>query len=442
MAALLARTSGNSRHRVNGPTPHNPRHAALRNLHPDLKLGVVLVPAAVLLNVVGWATFAFEGFSPLLSAGDWLIFPVVIAGLAVIPVAIWVDRGPPHKLMAAGAVVAALGLPIRVLFDNFALVALGVFVSIVGAAAVVSLVFYAVVAKGSTRYKGTLIGALGMVFAMRLGDGVFREWANDSRLLVLGIGIALILAGGLVLLRFLPRVFTYSYGPGPTLQQELVVPRVRRAVVGATAAYSIAYMAAVVMITALPLIPAVTPSFISGMDSIWFPRQAMNMAVGISALLWGIASDFYPVRRLLFIAGILLPAVTVGIAAIDPFSTSAAGVLAVGLVRGGLICLPWVLLAELLPTRHFAKIAVGITVILAPLVLMLVQILLGALADDWFKDAHFWVIPVLGIALAFVASRLPKPLEAAPVPSPTKPRPYGGRVTAFRPSDENTGRTP
>ena len=384
-----------------------------RNIHPDLKLGLVLVSAAVLLNTVGWATFAFEGFSPLPSPSAWLILATVIGGLAVIPAAILVDRRPPHKMMAAGAVVAALGLPIRVLFSSPALVALGVFLSVAGAAAVVSLVFYAVVVKGSTRYRGTLIGAVGMVFALLRGERVFREWASDSPTLVLGIGIALILAGGLVLLRFLPRVFTYSYGPGPTLLGELAVPRVRRAVVGATAAYLIAYMAAVLMIMALPLIPAATPSFISGMDSIWFPRQTMNIVVGISVLLWGIASDFYPVRRLLFIAGLLLSAAPVAIAEIDPFATSVAGVIAVGLVRGGLICLPWVLLAELLPTRHFAKIAVGITVILAPLVWIMGQALLGAAWEDWISNAAWLITPVLGIALALVARRLPSPPDTA-----------------------------
>ena len=312
-----------------------------RNLHPDLKLGLVLVSAAVLLNVVGWTTFEFAGFAPLEPSTVWLILVVVIGWLAVILAAIWVDRQPPHTLMAAGAVAAAVGLSILVPFSSQALVAFGFFVSIVGAAAAGSVVFYAVGVKGSTRYKGTLIGALGMVFAMRLGDGVIREWATDSRTLVLGIGVALILAGGLVLLRFLPRVFTYSYGPGPTLLRELAVPKVRRAVVGATAAYTIAHMAAITMVMALPLISAATPSFISGMDSIWFPRQAITISMAISVLLWGIASDFFPVRRLIFLAGLLLPAATVALAAIDSDSTSVAGVLALGVLRGALLCLPW-----------------------------------------------------------------------------------------------------
>ena len=83
-----------------------------------------------------------------------------------------------------------------------------------------------------------------------------------------------------------------------------------------------------------------------------------------------------------------------------------------------LLCLPWVLMAELLPTRHFAKIAVGITVILGPLAWIPGQILLGGLADDWVTNAHFWSIPVLGIAMALVAWRLPGPLEPARVSPP------------------------
>ena len=33
------------------------RLVSLKNLHPDLKLGLVLVSVAVLLNVVGWSSF-------------------------------------------------------------------------------------------------------------------------------------------------------------------------------------------------------------------------------------------------------------------------------------------------------------------------------------------------------------------------------------------------
>ena len=95
----------------------------------------------------------------------------------------------------AGAVLAALGLSIFVLSSSLALNALGMFVAGVGSSAVGSLVFYAIAVKGATRYKGTLIGALGMVFTMRFGERIFREWSLDAPMLVLGIGVALTLVG-------------------------------------------------------------------------------------------------------------------------------------------------------------------------------------------------------------------------------------------------------
>ena len=391
------------------------RLVSLKNLHPDLKLGLVLVSAAVLLKIVGWTTFAFERYAPLGSSTTWLILPTVIGGLAVIPVAIWVDRRPPHKMMAGGAVAAAVGLSILVLPSSLALAGVGIFVSIVGASATGSLVFYAVVVKGFTRYRGTLIGALGMVIALLPSDRIFRDWSNDLPTMVLGIGVALTLAGGVILIRLLPRVFTYSYGPGPTLLRELAVPKVRGAVMGVTATYLTAYMGMVSIVIASYFIPNATVLSTSGIDGVWSPRQAMTVSIAVGVLLWGIAADFYPVRRLIFVAGLLLLAAAGALAAIDGFPTSVAGAFALGLVRGGLLCLPWVLMAELLPTRHFAKIAGGVTVILAPLSWMLVQVLLGALADDSVTKAYFWFIPILGIVLALVAIRLPKPPDEARV---------------------------
>ena len=177
--------------------------------------------AAALLNVVGLGSFGTEGYAALGFSLNWIIFAGGIGGLAVVPAAIWVDRRPPHKMMAAGAALGALGLFIFVLSSSLALNALGMFVAGVGTAAVGSLVFYAIAAKGATRYKGTLIGALGMVFTMRLGERIFREWSIDAPMLVLGIGVALTLAGAVVLFRLLPRVLAGSYGPGSTFPADV-----------------------------------------------------------------------------------------------------------------------------------------------------------------------------------------------------------------------------
>ena len=333
----------------------------LSNLHSDLKLGLVLVSAAVLLNVVGLSSFSTERYAPLGISNNWLGLATVIGGLAAIPVAIWVDRRPPHKMMVAGAALGALGLSIFVLSSSLALNALGMFVAGVGSSAVASLVFYAIAAKGATRYKGTLIGALGMVFAMRLGERNFREWSIDEPMLVLWIGVALALSGAVVLFYLLPRVFAGSFEPGRTLRETLAVPSVRRAVVWVTVTYSIAYMAMLIMVIWIYNFSSLTTGPLSGVEGVWSQHQAMAITIGISVLLWGIASDFYPVRRLILVAALLLLPTAGAVVAIDGFSTSIAGTLGLGLVRGGLVCLA--VGADggaCCPSRHFAKIALGV----------------------------------------------------------------------------------
>ena len=376
--------------------------------------------AAALLNVVGLGSFGTEGYAALGFSLNWIIFAGGIGGLAVVPAAIWVDRRPPHKMMAAGAALGALGLFIFVLSSSLALNALGMFVAGVGTAAVGSLVFYAIAAKGATRYKGTLIGALGMVFTMRLGERIFREWSIDAPMLVLGIGVALTLAGAVVLFRLLPRVFAGSYGPGSAFRQTLAVPSVRRAAVWVTVTYSIAYMAKLIMVIWIYNFSSLTTGPLSGVEGVWSQHQAMAITIGISVLLWGIASDFYPVRRLILVAALLLLPTAGAVVAIDGFSTSIAGTLGLGLVRGGLVCLPWVLMAELLPTRHFAKIALAVMFAGSLFGGTLGPMLLGTVTDVWVTNAAWWIIPVLGIVLAFVARRLPETGEGARVSPPRK----------------------
>ena len=180
------------------------------------------------------------------------------------------------------------------------------FVAGVGSSAVGSLVFYAIAVKGATRYKGTLIGALGMVFTMRLGERIFREWSLDAPMVVLGIGVALALSGAVVLFYLLPRVFAGSFEPGRTLRETLAVPSVRRAAVWVTVTYFIAYMAMSTMVVAFSVLPNLTMPLLSRVEGVLSQHQAMAITTGISVLLWGIASDFYPVRRLFLVAALLL----------------------------------------------------------------------------------------------------------------------------------------
>ena len=313
--------------------------------------------------------------------------------------------------MAGGAVVVALSLAGVGLYNSFPASALGMFVAGVGGSAIGSLVFYAVAVKGATRYRGSLIGALGLVFTMRLGVGDVGDWLFGSPMLVSAVSGALTLAGAAVLFLLLPRVFAGSYEPGPTLRETLSMPSVRRAAAWITAVF---FIAALVTATG-----AYLPSFIarsaSGVE-ITLPFQTIPIFSGIGVLLWGVASDFYPARRLFLLAALLILAV---LAAFWPFfghPASDVEYLAFFLLSGGFICLPWGLMAELLPPRHFAKMALGIRFVggylgagLGTALLSTVMVVWGADVGFWGADVGFWIVLVAGIILAIVASRLPRP---------------------------------
>ena len=105
------------------------------NLHADFKLGLLLVVAAALLEVGSSDTFR------AVAAAGWLGLTLEQSGLPsvlrslgalfVVVAAIWVDRRPPHRMMAAGAGVLALGLFLTTLSHSFGfgLVVTGMFLA-------------------------------------------------------------------------------------------------------------------------------------------------------------------------------------------------------------------------------------------------------------------------------------------------------------------------
>ena len=153
----------------------------LQNIHPDLKLGLVLVVAAAALlkfaNSNGLLAFvAAQRLNIVPESFGWLMLAGGIGGLAVVGAAIWVDWRPPHILMAGGAVVVALSLTVVGLSNSFVVSALGMFVAGVGGSAVGSLVFYAVAAKGAT-VPGHLDRGAGPGLHDVLGSGGRRRLA-------------------------------------------------------------------------------------------------------------------------------------------------------------------------------------------------------------------------------------------------------------------------
>ena len=142
-------------------------------MHSDLKLGLVLVPAAALLQAARPNGLALHVARDQLSlwpeALGILAVSGGIGGLAVVAAAIRVDRYVPHIMMAAGAVIGAFGIAVVLLSNSLAQSVLGVFVASIGHAAVGSLVFYAVAVKGAVRFRGALIGAIGNGLHDKLG---------------------------------------------------------------------------------------------------------------------------------------------------------------------------------------------------------------------------------------------------------------------------------
>ena len=103
------------------------------NLHPDLKLGLLLVVAACFLKAgssdsiravvtSGALDFSAAQYGPLFAANG-------LGALFLVAAAVWVDRRPPQGMMAVGALVLALGFILVTLADGFGLAVTGMFLA-------------------------------------------------------------------------------------------------------------------------------------------------------------------------------------------------------------------------------------------------------------------------------------------------------------------------
>ena len=375
------------------------------NLHPDFKLGLLLVVGAALLEAGSSNTFravAASGWLDHAPELSWLLYGLRDLGaLFVVVAAIWLDRRPPHRMMAAGAGVLALGLFLTTLWQSFGLVVTGMFLATSGGAFVGPLIFYAVAVKGYTRYKGALIGFLGLVFTVSgiigVGVDVGGDWATVP---FIGWFVLPVLAGGILLFLLLPRWFSANYGPGPTLRETIAHP---------SAKFQIAWVAAVFLVASMIIGSETThiryivraPVPISYEPG--FGYQVVGLGFGIGALLWGAASDFIPVRWLLIgLAFLSLPAA----ACLRLLDDPAVGVLFLSLLRSGLVGLPWVLMAESLPANHVAKLALVVAWVAGSLGGSLGLLYWTSAFYVWEVDSFFWIILVeVGVLAAVVALR-------------------------------------
>ena len=317
---------------------------------------------------------------------------VGLGSLFVVLAAIWVDRRPPQGMMAVGAGILALGLVLVTLSRSFGPAVAGLFLVGAGGSAFASLIFYAIVVKGCARFRGTLIGALGLVFAANPGAGAIRNW--DFGIPIGWFALVLALTGGIFLYIFLPRWFRGNYQLGPTLRETIAVPGVKARFASAAAVYLLAATVLAAGSTYLRWVTAAAAAAVGADYYAWY--QAMALAGGIGALFWGVAADFFPVRWLIIaLAALSLPAAAWVWLSDDPVG----GALLLSLVRGGLISLPWVLTADLLPRPHFAKLAVAIAM-LGMLGSSLGSLYQGGAIVVWGAGSLIWIALIESIALA------------------------------------------
>ena len=384
---------------------------SLRNMHPDLRLGLVLATAAVLLGLGNPGKFsAAQAVLQLDLSRTAHGLLLTVGGLAVIGVAIWVDRRPPHSIMAAGTLVALFGLLVLSMPASIGAFGVGMFVAGVGRSAVNPLIFYAIAVRGASRYRGTMIGALGTVFLVSSDFNLIPDWQVGEYTLSIPVIVAFSLAGAALLFFVLPRVFTGAYEPGQPLKANPGIPAVWRALIWLTIVYSVA---SVVRLTIDVRLLNLTTQSTSGLNASELQLLTVTVLQGVSAvgiLLWGAASDLLAVRRCLLLVALLY---LLGAGATWVFGglpVYMVGLVAVGLAQGGLICLPLILMAELFPTRHFVKLAVLIQYVgIAP------GAILGGLLLTVSAEAESMVLLLVGVealALSIIAVLLPRPRMA------------------------------
>ena len=372
------------------------------NLHTDFKLGFLLVIAAGLLAAGGsiavWAGIASDqvGLSPF--QFGWLTAAGGLGGLLVVAAAIWVDSRPPRGIMSAGALALAIGLALLIQSNTLVFAVPAAFITGAGGSVLGPLIFYAVVVKGCTRYKGTLIGVMSLVFSLRWDLGVTSAW--EAGLPIGWFAVILALAAGTLLFLFLPRCFTRPDESGQRFRETIANPDAKVLIVWVAAVY---LAGAAIMIRGTTYPNSITRTTSQGTTDLESGYHITALVGGIGALLWGISADFYPVRRLLIaLAGLSLPAA--GLFWLPDWQ--AVGMLLMWLVLGGLISLPWVLMAESLPEKHFAKLALGITWI-GYIFLGLESFLLFWAIDVLGRNWFFWVVGAEMALLAAVVAYRP-----------------------------------
>ncbi len=325
----------------------------------ELKLALLLVATASML-VAGSGTaamsvlltFVADGFSPLRFAMLGLLRN--FGGILVVFAAIWVDRRGPLPLITIGATTAAAGFFLISISSHQSVFGAGLFIAGIGGAGTAWLVFYALAARGTIAHRGALLAILTVVFTGIPATPLFSLLAASVSASMFAAA-ALSLAAAFLLYRYLPQFPLTTPPPDPThpgTQQLFAQPSTRRALIS----LGLVFMAArAIQGVSAPLFPKLWVDQLES-PNIEFLLTAMGLANVIGILAWGITSDRIPAHRLLLIAGLIgMP--LLGIAwLVDTPAISNAAWVAFSFSKSAFLVLPWVLLAEHLPTHRFATL--------------------------------------------------------------------------------------
>ena len=331
----------------------------LSNLHPDFKLGLLLLLTAALLAAGGpnpiWYIMASDRLGVGASEFGWITAAAGLGGLAIVPAVIWVDSRSPHGVVATGALTLGVGLFLLNSSESLLFAVPAALVASAGGAAVGTLIYYAVAIKGHTRFKGALIGALGLVFSFRWDVGVTS--ARDAGFPAQWAAVILPLASGILILVLLTRLFRTRCGVGQSFRAAMAIPGAKVLFLWTAAVYT---FGTVIRLRGTIYLDSITVAAAQGPSDLALGYQITAFVGGFGSLLWGIAADYFPARWLLIALALLsLPAAVL----LWVPDWQAVGMLLMLLVLGGLVSLPWVLMAECLPHNHFAKLALAITFI-------------------------------------------------------------------------------
>lgn len=331
-------------------------------MHPDsrreLELGLLLIAAAALVSFGAALELGAEELVALLplTSGP-LFFGLAIAGVSLVA-PIWVDRRGPHPVVAMGAAIMGIGALLTAVSNYGAVDLIGIGAIHVGIAGLDTYILLALAARGSIQYRGTLLG--GLMAMLFVPDPLASALTRDSSV-ALGVAAVLSIVTAFVLFRFLPSFPRVNPTPDPSLpgfSQLWSNPLMRKPLI----AVGLIFFSTVALLgTGSLLITGVHAN--EGIFGAGWHGSAATWAVAVGAMAWGLASDRLPASWLLATATLLaLPVVGIARVTGAPDITDAAAV-AFGFLVGGFIVLPYVLLADHLPTRRFGTLCIQLSLL-------------------------------------------------------------------------------